>query len=130
MDSEGSGELVLVPDDDLDPALKGNSNSENEDPHPIVIDDWVCDAPVVPQPLEPPVPQVEMDDGGIGDAVRLCTGSSRASTAVTHSRSTNNAQPAVTERREYWESRHRPINRLNYSVPGGVSSLFAGNTVS
>ena len=70
-----------------------------------------------------------VDDGRIGDAVRLGTGSSRASPAVMHSCLANNAQGPVTVRNEYRQSRGTPIDRLNYSVPGGVCYLFVGNDV-
>ena len=45
VDSEGSDELVLVPEDDSGPASEGNSSSEMEDPQPVVVEDLVCDAP-------------------------------------------------------------------------------------
>ena len=66
VESKGSDEVVLIPDDESKPASEGNSNSGMEDPQPVVIDDLVCDAPVAPQPPEPPIRQAGVSDGEIG----------------------------------------------------------------
>ena len=94
---------MLLPDDESEPASEGNSNSEREDPQPVVNYDLVCDAPVVLQPPEAPIPQPGAGNGEIAEPVRLGTGSSRASPAVMRSRSANNARGPVAVQNENCE---------------------------
>ena len=111
VDSEASDELLLVPDDESEPASEGNSTSELEDPQAVVVNESVCDAPVAPQPPESPIPQAGVGNGQIGAPVRLGTGSSRAASAAMHAHSAKQAQGPVAMRHVFSESRNNDIDR-------------------